>query len=98
MASSECSRDEPYIVFEDQLETEDECISICQNFAAIPAIGCTFAAWEDRPLMGSCVLYKEAFADYLAHCQLLSGPPDVSDCPVENPEENSCNGIRFSSK
>ena len=95
VASSECSRDESFIVFEEQLETEDECTSICQNFASIPAIGCSFAAWEEGPLMGTCVLYKEAFADYIAHCQLLSGPPDISGCSVDNPEENSCHGVRY---
>ena len=59
-------------------------------------MGCNFAAWEPGFLLGgTCTLYKEAFADYISHCQLLAGPPDISDCSVDNPEENSCEGIRF---
>ena len=82
-------------MFEDQLEREEECVSICQNFANIPTVGCTFAAWQAGVVLGTCILYKEAFAEYLAHCQLLSGPPDTSECSVENPEDNTCDGIRY---
>ena len=95
VTSSECSRDQPSIVFEDQLETEEECVSLCQTYANIPVIGCTFAAWEAGLVLGTCTLYKEPFANYIAHCQLLSGPPDISGCSVDHPEENSCDGIRF---
>ena len=31
---------------------------------------------------------------YIGHCQLLSGPPDIAGCAVDDPEENSCHGIR----
>ena len=63
--------------------------------STIPTVGCTFAAWEASPVFGgTCTLYKEAFADYISHCQLLAGPPDISDCSVDKPEENSCDGIR----
>ena len=95
MSSSECSRDQPSIVFEDQLETEKECVALCQTYASISVIGCTFAAWEAGVVLGKCTLYKESFANYLAHCQLLAGPPDVSGCSVDHPAENSCDGIRF---
>ena len=82
-------------MFEGQLETEEQCVSICQTYAAIPVMGCTFAAWEASWFLGGiCTLYKEAFADYISHCQLLAGPPDISDCSVDNPEDNSCQGIR----
>ena len=66
VTSSECSRDQPFIVFEDQLESEEECVSICQNFANIPTVGCTFAAWQAGVVLGTCILYKETFAEYLA--------------------------------
>ena len=46
-------------------------------------------------MVGTCVLYIESFAKFISHCQLLSGPPDVSGCSVDEPEENSCDGIRF---
>ena len=95
MSSSECSRDQPAIVFEDQLETEEECVALCQTYASISVIGCTFAAWEAGVVLGKCTLYKESFANYLAHCQLLAGPPDVAGCSVDHPAENSCDGIRF---
>ena len=95
VSSSECSRDQPAIVFEDQLETEEECVALCQTYASIPVIGCTFAAWEAGVVLGKCTLYKEPFANYLGHCQLLAGPPDVSGCSVDHPTENSCDGIRF---
>ena len=95
VSSSECSRDQPSIVFEDQLETEEECVTLCQTYASISVIGCTFAAWEAGVVLGKCTLYKEPFANYLAHCQLLAGPPDVSGCSVDHPAENSCDGIRF---
>ena len=95
MSSSECSRDQPSIVFEDQLETEKECVALCQTYASISVIGCTFAAWEAGVVLGKCTLYKEPFANFLAHCQLLAGPPDVSGCSVDHPAENSCDGIRF---
>ena len=45
-------------------------------------------------VVGTCVLYNEAFSDYLANCRLHSGPPDVSGCAVDDPEENSCAGMR----
>ena len=95
MSSSECSRDQPSIVFEDQVETEKECVALCQTYASISVIGCTFAAWEAGVVLGKCTLYKEPFANFLAHCQLLAGPPDVSGCSVDHPAENSCDGIRF---
>ena len=44
--------------------------------------------------LGTCVLYNEPFADYLANCERLSGPPDVSGCSVDSPEESSCDGVR----
>merc|ERR1712012_492132 len=94
VSSSECSRDQPAIVFEDQLETEEECVTLCQTYASISVIGCTFAAWDAGVVLGKCTLYKEPFANYLAHCQLLAGPPDVSGCSVDHPAENSCDGIR----
>ena len=89
VSSSECSRDQPSIVFEDQLETEKECVALCQTYASISVIGCTFAAWEAGVVLGKCTLYKEPFANFLAHCQLLAGPPDVSGCSVDHPAENS---------
>ena len=89
VSSSECSRDQPAIVFEDQLETEQECVALCQTYASISVIGCTFAAWEAGVVLGKCTLYKEPFANFLAHCQLLAGPPDVSGCSVDHPAENS---------
>ena len=77
------------------LEKEEQCIAICQTYSPIADVGCTFAAWEASAVFGgTCTLYKEAFADYISHCQLLAGPPDISDCSVDNPEENSCHGIR----
>jgi len=95
VASSECSRDQPDIVDEFHLATEEECVAICQTFAAVPDIGCTFAAWEAGGVSGGlCTLYKETFANYIGHCQLLSGPPDIVGCSVDDPEENSCHGIR----
>ena len=54
MSSSECSRDQPSIVFEDQLETEEECVTLCQTYASISVIGCTFAAWEAGVVLGKC--------------------------------------------
>ena len=93
VASSECSEDRPSIVFEDQLATEEECINFCQTFAA-SALGCSFAAWTGSSLGGKCVLYNEAFADFIANCELLSGPPDLSGCPVDDPTESSCDGVR----
>ena len=96
VTSSDCSRDQPFIVFEDQLESEEECVSICQVYANIPTMGCTFAAWEPGVVLGTCILYKESFADYIANCQELAGPPDISGCSVENPAENSCDIIRCS--
>ena len=99
VASSECSRDQPDIVDEFHLDTEEECITICQTFAAVPDIGCAFAAWDASGVSGGmCTLYKETFAMYIGHCQLLSGPPDTAGCSVDDPEENSCHGIRFSTK
>ena len=82
------------------LETEEECISFCQTYSAIPALGCTFAAWEasSGASGGMCTLYKETFAMYIGHCQLLSGPPDIAGCSVDDPDENSCHGIRFLDK
>ena len=95
VTSSECSRDEPFIVEERTFASEEECVALCQAFTSIPSLGCTFAAWEDLGAFGTCILYKEPFADYISHCQQLSGPPDTSGCSVENPEENSCDVIRF---
>ena len=92
VASSECSRDQPQIVFEEQLESEEECLGICEIFAPVP--GCSFAAWTKGPVLGKCTLYKESFADYIGHCRQLSGPPDVSGCSVEDPKESSCDGVR----
>ena len=95
VTSSECSRDEPFIVEERTFASEEECVALCQAFTSIPSLGCTFAAWEDLGAFGTCILYKEPFADYISHCQQLSGPPDTSGCSVETPEENSCDVIRF---
>ena len=82
-------------MLEAHLETEQECIAICQTYSAISAFGCSFAAWEASGASGGmCILYKETFAKYIAHCQLLSGPPDIAGCSVDDPEENSCHGIR----
>ena len=94
VASSECSRDQPFIVFEEQLENEAECTQMCENYASVSALGCSFAAWTQGPILGKCILYNEDFADYLANCQLLSGPPDVSGCPVDHPTEGSCEVVR----
>jgi len=93
VASSECSKDQPSVVFEDQLASEQECVNFCKTFAA-SALGCSFAAWTKGALGGKCVLYNEDFAEYIGHCELLSGPPDVSGCPVDDPSEGSCDGIR----
>ena len=95
VTSSECSRDEPFIVYENTFATEEECITLCQAFATIPSVGCTFASWEDLGAFGDCILYNEPFADFISHCNQLSGPPDISDCSVENPEENSCDIFRY---
>ena len=95
VTSSECSRDGPFVVFEDKLETKEECVSLCKVYADISTYGCTFSAWEDLGVLGNCILYKETFADYLSHCKQISGPPDTSGCSVETPEENSCDIIRY---
>ena len=95
VTSSECSRDEPFIVYENTFATEDECITLCRTFSTIPSVGCTFASWEDLGAFGDCILYKEPFADFISHCNQISGPPDISGCSVENPEENSCDIFRY---
>ena len=96
VASSECSRDQPDIVEEFHLEKEEQCIAICQTYSPIPDVGCTFAAWKPSGGSGGmCTLNKEPFAMYIAHCELLSGPPEIDGCSVDDPEENSCHGIRF---
>ena len=80
---------------ERQLENEQQCIDLCEAFSFISAYGCSFAMWKETPgLGGKCVLYSEPFADYLRHCEQLSGPPDISGCSVDDPEESSCDGIR----
>ena len=56
---------------------------------------CSVMTKSTNQVVGTCVLYNEAFSDYLANCQLLSGPPDVSGCAVNDPEENSCAGMRW---
>ena len=94
VASSGCSKDEPFIVFEEQLATEPQCADLCQSYSST-VIGCSFAMWvKTQGLGGKCVLYKEPFANYLAHCKQLSGPPDISGCSVDQPEESSCDGLR----
>ena len=70
-------------------------MTLCQTYASVPSLGCTFASWEDIGIFKTCTLYKEPFASYLSHCHQLSGPPDTSGCSVENPEENSCDIIRY---
>ena len=76
VTSSECDRDGPFIVFEDKLESEEQCTSLCQTYANIPLLGgCTFAAWKAGSVLGTCILYNEPFADYIANCMLLAGPP-----------------------
>ena len=55
---------------------------------------CSVMIKSNIKVLGTCLLYNEAFSDYLGNCQLLSGPPDVSGCPVDDPEENSCGGMR----
>ena len=50
--------------------------------------------YSNNQVGGKCVLYKEAIAGYFANCQLISGPPDVSGCAVDDPEEHSCDGMR----
>ena len=117
VASTECSEDEPFQVYKNYLGDEAQCVDICETYANIQDIGCTFSRWikgqvgysqkialivcdvfpfesTNQVSGGLCILYNEAFSDYLANCQLLSGPPDVSDCPVDHPEENSCAGMR----
>jgi len=94
VASSRCDKDDSQLVFESQLSSEQECTDLCQVFSTTTK-GCTFAAWSpEPPLGGKCLLYKEEFADYLAHCEVLSGPPDVSGCHVDDPPESSCDGVR----
>ena len=74
VTSSECSRDGPFIVFEGPLEHEEDCRTLCQTYANIPALGgCTFAAWKAGSVLGTCLLYNEPFADYIANCFLLAG-------------------------
>ena len=95
VASSGCSRDEPFIIEEFQLENEGQCRDICESFAEIGALGCSFSMWEEKSVLGGkCTLYREPFADYIAHCKQLSGPPDISGCSVEDPVESSCEGVR----
>jgi len=95
VASSRCDRDDSQLVFESQLSSEQECIDLCQVFSTTTK-GCSFAAWTpEPPLGGKCLLYREKFADYLAHCEVLSGPPDVSGCHVDDPPESSCDGVRW---
>ena len=66
---------------------------MCNINTSKPALGgCSFAAWKVRG--GTCTLYNEPFANYISHCQQLCGPPDISGCSVDHPEENSCDGIR----
>ena len=79
VASTKCSRDYPFIVAEGHLDTEEECVDMFNIYASKPALGgCSFAAWKLRG--GTCTLYNESFANYISHCQELSGPPDISGC------------------
>lgn len=32
-------------MYEGYLEDESECVGICETYANIQAVGCTFAAW-----------------------------------------------------
>ena len=53
------------IVYEDYLNQEAECTSVCNNFGNISAVGCTFAAWTKRQVPfgtlspNSCLHYIE---------------------------------------
>ena len=95
VTSSECSRDEPSIVYENHLESEEECRLTCNTFETI-SIGCTFAAWStSHTQRANCRLYVEPFWKYLNHCDLLAGPSDLSDCDVDRPEDHSCDVLRY---
>jgi len=76
------------------MASEQDCVDLCNVYANIASLECTFAAWEKKTLMGTCHLYNEPFSTYLSHCDVISGPPDVSGCLVEHPDENSCHGVR----
>ena len=94
VASTECDPDQPSIVFEGSMASEEDCVELCNFYANSASFECTFAAWEKKTLMGICHLYNEPFSTYLSHCDVISGPPDVSGCLVEHPDENSCHGVR----
>ena len=94
VASTECDPDQPSIVWEEPMASEQDCVDLCNVYANIASLECTFAAWEKKTLMGTCHLYNEPFSTYLSHCDVISGPPDVSGCLVEHPDENSCHGVR----
>ena len=94
VASTECDPDQPSIVWEEPMASEQDCVDLCNVYANIASLECTFAAWEKKTLMGTCHLYNEPFSTYLSHCAVISGPPDVSGCLVEHPDENSCHGVR----
>jgi len=95
VTSTEYTSDGPSMVFEESLDDEDQCTSICDAYSVTP-IGCTFAHWTS--VGGKCRLYNEPLSEYLSHCLLLGGPPDLGDCPVTNPEDSSCDGLRESDR
>ena len=79
------------MVLQETLEDEDQCRSICEVYSKTPT-GCTFANWTSYS--STCRLYNEPLSTYLGHCQLLGGPPHLGDCPVTQPDDNSCDGLR----
>ena len=88
VTSSEC---QPASNTELHVTSETECRSLCDAYAST-VLGCTFAAWAGPA--SPCRLYTLPFWQFLTGCKALGGPPDLTGCHVEHPEDNTCDVIR----
>ena len=71
-------------------------------------LGCSFSSWS--PKETRCRLYDEPLARFIglaqkytkykntvifSNCLLHGGPKGLGGCPVDQPAESSCEGVRF---
>ena len=91
MTSSECE-----IASEIGLNvpSEADCRDVCDVYASA-GLGCSFAAWDESAFSDNCLLYTLPFWQFLKSCKKLGGPPNLTGCDVEHPEDNTCDAVRY---
>ena len=75
------------------LDSKADCLGLCDVYAS-NGLGCTFAAWVESGSL-NCRLYSLPFWKYLKSCKKLGGPPDLTGCHVDHPEDNTCDAVRY---